>query len=149
MADGLHVELKDGARIQAGLRVAPQRMKQELRRSHGALARMTRGWLRAAALSATPQQRHMAGGIGSSANSTSASVTMRNTARAPGAMGAFLGSLRYRQFPPPIAPGWKVGGPGGPMVVNPTLRRRERDIDDLFIDGQMAAVIRAFPRGTR
>lgn len=138
-AGPVHVEFTNGAKVAAGFAAAPRAMKAAQRKANAQTGREVRGWIRSEAASATRQQRRMAGGIGSAGNSTQAVITMRNTPGAPGAMGAFLGSKNYRQFPAPIAPNWVVGGPGGPMVVNPTIRKHKDDIETIHLDGQLNA----------
>jgi hypothetical protein len=146
MADGLTVQFEDGARVAAALKVAPLAMKAELRKSNAATARLVRSGTRSAAAAGTRQQARMAGGIGSTSNSTSSTLTLRNTAGAPGAMGAFLGSKRYKQFPPPVGNTWTVGGPGGPYVINPYIEAHEAEIETVFLQGQLDAVARGLPR---
>lgn len=146
-AGPIDVEFTNGAKVAAGLKVAPREMKRELRRSNALVGREARGWLRSAASSGTSQQRHMARGIGSSASSTEVRVTIQNTRSAPGALGAFYGAKRYPQFPTWVGNSWKPATAGeGPYVINPELARRQPAIETIYLQGQADAVARALPR---
>jgi len=101
----------------------------------------------------------MAGGIGASATSTAATLTVRNTARSPAATVAFFGAKRRtgwyadgrfddrsRQHPEWIGDNWKVATRGqGPHVINDMLVARLDEIKRLFMAGQMAVLTGATP----
>ena len=140
------VEITNAAKVVAGLKVAPRLMTAQQRRSAERTARGVGGWVAAAASSGSAQQARMASGIQSAATSSAAVLTLQNTLSAPGAMGAFLGARQYLQFPPPVAPGWVIGGPGGPLVINPTYRAHEAEIGAFWLDGQVDAATRDLPR---
>lgn len=96
-------------------------------------------------------ERHMAGGIGSAANSTSAAITIRNTRSAPGAQGAFYGSTRYPQFHKRwVGKSWAFPSrTQGPQPLGSVFVQHESQADAMFLDGQFTAVVRVFPRSAR
>lgn len=128
--------------------------------SNRALARTERDVIRTRARSGTRQQQRMAGGIGSRASRTSASISVRNTAGAPGATATFWGQKgkfgwyanpRYRESPPQgpawVGNSWTVATRGqGPHVINETLAERIDDIGDRFLTDQFALLERHIPR---
>lgn len=73
-------------------------------------------------------------------------VRIRNTARVPFGLAAFLGvkgrrgwyaAPRYagkgpEQFPRWVGNQYTPGGPGGPYFVNPAIRRNESEVVDIF-----------------
>lgn len=72
-------------------------------------------------------------------------VRIRNTARVPFGLAAFLGVKGRRgwyahprfdggpdQFPKWVGNQYTPGGPGGPYFVNPAIRRNETEVVDIF-----------------
>lgn len=142
----MSVEFKNRAAVLAGFEKAPREMKRALRKSAAETARQVRGTVRSAAASGTPQQARMARGIGSSANSTSAIITVKNTRSAPGALGSLYGSKRFRQFPAWVGNSWKPLTRGEGPAHSRWLAPRKHEIEQRFVDGQLAALDQALPR---
>ncbi|MCU1356384.1 MAG: hypothetical protein JWM89_1802 [Acidimicrobiales bacterium] len=143
----VHLELKDAAKITAAQRACPRAMAQQQRTWNRQTAKLTAGWIRSATTGGTPQQRHMAKGIRATATANSSIIAIANGASSPGALGAFVGSRRWHQFPEWVGTGWAPGDANaGPYIVNPTLHRHEADIQTLFLQGQLEAAARPFPR---
>lgn len=137
-------------------------MKAEVRKSNRVVGRTARDWIRAKARAGSKLERKAAVAIGDGSSATAARVVVRPTKRSPMANAVFWGAkkrtgwyARYRfkdasgrQFPGWVGASWTPATPGeGPYVVNETLAARWDDIQDLYLDGQWAAIARAFPRG--
>lgn len=132
--------------LAAGLRKAGKAQDRAAAKASRDTAAKVRGWTRAAAQAGTPQQRHMAGGIGSKGSKASATLTVKNTKGAPGAQGAFYGAKQYPQFPGWVGNSWAVATRGqGPQPINDELASRQADIEALYLDLHAKALFDAVP----
>lgn len=141
-------EFSNGQKLAAGMKAAPREMKRELRKSHRQTAKVAEGWTRDAARAGTPQQRHFANAIRGTSTSTQARITTAaSSKRQRGALGAFYGSKRFKQFPKWVGNRWKPAKRGqGPQPHNTVLAEKQKDIETIFAKGQEAAIKRALPR---
>lgn len=147
--------------LAAGLAKAQKDTRRALSAANRTVGRTARDWIRADAKAGTRRQAKMAGGIGSSATSSLARITVRNTTRAPGATPTFYGTkgrtgwyLRRDQgrpqHPPWVGADWTVATRGeGPYVINETLARRLPEIEQLYLDGQAKVLFDAVPTRPR
>lgn len=157
MASGSSVRLEGADRLAAALARYPAASRVELRKSNLKVARRAREVTRAGAGRAGRMQAKMAGGIGSAASSKNAQLTVRNTARAPGAQAAFYGAKRRagwyaaeryadsrgRQFPEWIGNRWRVAQAGeGPYGINDTLASELPELRRMYMDGQWEVLLR-------
>lgn len=144
MAEGFRVEGATG--LARGLDKAAKDMDRAIAKAHRGFAAEYRGKARTAAQSGTAQQRRMAGGIGSKADKTRASLTVKNTKGAPGAQGAFWGAKKYPQFQPWVGQGWDVAVRGeGPYVINQLLAEDRDRIEQGFLDASFDVVNKDVP----
>ena len=70
-----------------------------------------------AAISARPQQQRAAAALLGKGTAKEASIAVRNTGRVPFGIGAFMGALQYRQFPPWVGNSWDITAGEGPYVI--------------------------------
>lgn len=160
----IRVEGDSPAEFAAALRDARKRMDRELKKSNREIGKTARDWLRAAANAGTKLERAASGAITYSGTSKGAKIQIKPGARTPMAGPAFMGTkkrtgwyARYRfrdsktqQFPRWIGNDWTPATKGeGPYAINDELATRWPAIQDTYLDGQWAAVARAFPRGSR
>ena len=143
----LTVKVDHAAQIRAGLRAAPARMKVELRKSNRTVAKKAQGWARSGAAGGTPQQRRAQNAIKGTGSSSEARLSIGPTAKAPFARGAFWGAKKWPQFLPWVGASWKPFEHGqGPYRINDALADHEGDVQADFLDGQLDALARAFPK---
>lgn len=153
MPDAVRVEGATG--LAKGLNRAGKDQDKAQAAFHRAIGRTERDQIRGAARAGTPRQSKMSGGIGSKADRRSVSITVKNTARAPGATPTFYGSKRSfgwyagggrPQNPPWVGNNWEVASrTGGPYVVNATLADRQPHIEASMLDESWRVVDRAVP----
>lgn len=158
MAGSEQIRVEGAAALSRALREFPSVSRRELRRSNLEVSRRAREWGRGAAARGTRLEAKMAGGIGAGATQKQAYLSVRNTARAPGATVAFWGAKkrtgwyaaeRYadsaaRQHPRWVGANWTAAKRGqGPYVINDMLADRLVHLQRIYWDGQVRAVQQA------
>ncbi len=148
MAAPVSAELANADRVAAALRVAPGRMKKELRVWSTATAKQGERWERAAAMSGTPAQRRAATAIRGRGTTTAALIKLEPRGRSVGAIPIFNGSTARTgwnarnassrpQFPAPY--------PQGQEPMTKWIEPHRPDLERSFEQGQLNALARAFP----
>ena len=90
---------------------------RELSRAHREVGRLATDKSKHAAISARPQQQRAAAALLGKGTAKEASIAVRNTGRVPFGIGAFMGALQYRQFPPWVGNSWDITAGEGPYVI--------------------------------
>lgn len=105
---------------------------RDLSRAYREVGRLATDRSKREAINAAPQQRKAAAALLGKGTSTQASVAVRNTGRIPFGLGAFMGALQYRQFPPWVGNSWDIMAGGGPYVIGEAVRGAMPEIVDEF-----------------
>jgi hypothetical protein len=106
---------------------------RDLSRAYREVARFVTDASKREAINSAPQQRKAAAALLGQGTSREARVGVRNTSRVPFGIGAFMGALQYRQFPPWVGNTWDIMAPGeGPYVIGEAVRANRQDILDEF-----------------
>lgn len=118
------------------LRAALRNMEVEganraLRRAHQNVAKFVEGRSRGRG---SAQQMKAARAIFGKGDTTTSAVAIRNLKSVPFGIGAFMGSVRYRQFPSWVGINWDLETGTGPYVIAPVIASGRQDIIEAFRD---------------
>lgn len=106
-----------------------------LTKAYKGVAKVVEGPLRSAASGGSAQQSKAARAIKASATQTAANITL-SSRTVPFVAGAFIGSVRYHQFPAWIGSSWQLPD-DGPYTMPEAFRSAMDDIDREFQDSVM------------
>lgn len=107
-----------------------------LRKAHRNVAKLVEGRSRGRG---TAQQVRAANAILGKATSGKAFIGIRNTARVPFGIGAFMGAKQYRQFPEWVGNNWNLEAGVGPYVIADVISSGRDDIIESFIEEMRSA----------
>lgn len=125
-----------------GLADAQRTLRRELSKEHKAVAAPIARRAGALARGASPQQRHFAGAIRPASTPQMARIVISAQAKANrGAIGAFTGSDRFKQFPA------HVGSGQMPRAVGPAVEQSLPGVDEQYATAAERALRGAFPQG--
>lgn len=82
----------------------------------------------------TAQQVRAARAILGKGETAEASIAIRNLSAVPFGLGAFMGSLRYKQFPTWVGNNWNLEAGEGPYVIADAIQSGRTDIMREFVD---------------
>lgn len=101
--------------------------------------------LRTAAQQGTRAERHFAGQIQAQSSSSWARIAI-SADGAPGAVGTFAGSLRWKQFRRWVGSNWVLGVPGeGPYVVRDVYPKNVDEIGAWYLEARARDLGAVFP----
>lgn len=107
---------------------------KSLRQANRGVAKLVEAGTRKRAVSGTPQQAKAAKAILGAAESTAAVIKIRNLNAVPFGIGAFMGALAWKQFPPWVGANWTLGKPGeGPYVLRDAVSQDGPEIVDQYL----------------
>jgi len=109
--------------------VARKGLDKALRAAHRVIAKDVASDIRGATVG-TRQQRKAIKSIAARGEPTAAVIGIRNAV--PFGIGAFMGSIRYKQFPAWVGTNWNLESGEGPYVVAPTIGHDLPKIKDDF-----------------
>jgi IS5 family transposase len=135
--------------------------QKDLRRTYKKVGQLGEDRSRARMRGGGRQLARASAGVKATSTTTSARISVRNTAGAPMAQVATFGSPRRtgwyadsrfaqstRQHPRWVGNDWTVATRGqGPRGINDAIADSQDEILDLFAVESMALIARAFPRG--
>ncbi len=108
---------------------------KELRKANRSVAKEAEARSRSDAHSGTRQQAAAAKAILGAGLATEAVLKIRNLAGVPFGIGAFMGALAWKQFPPWVGNSWTLGNPGeGPYVIRDVFARDGDEILDPYLE---------------
>lgn len=137
---GPAIEVEGIAEVRRALKAAGAK-SSELSKAHRRVGKLVEGESRSGAGGGTRQQSSAAKVLLGRGTTKSAILAIRNTARVPYGLGAFLGGKRP-QFPEWVGNNWDLLNGDGPYVIAEQMRRNRDEILDEF----EAAVLDAFER---
>ncbi len=140
---GVAVEIQGLREFRSGLRKAGYGWPRVLAKVNRDIAKFVEG--KAQGQTMTRQQAKASSAISGRGTQRESKIVIGGSP--PFALGAFMGALRYRQFPTWVGNSWEVGGPGGPFAVNPAIRENKDDIVDAYGDAFELIATKAFPDG--
>jgi hypothetical protein len=146
VARGPAVEVEGLKELRRELKQLGPQWPKELRKANKEAADIAASASRSNAHGGTRQQSAAASAIKASGTQSAAQVVI-DAGRVPFALGAFLGSRAYPQFPEWVGNSWEPGGPGGPYAVNPAIREKEDEIIETYGDALDRLTCAAFPSG--
>jgi hypothetical protein len=114
---------------------------RDLQQAHKRVSKIVEGGSRRRAPGGTRQQRAAGKVLLGKGTVKGADLSIRNTAKVPFGLGAFLGGKRP-QFPEWVGARWDVLAGGGPYVVADAIREDRTEIMDTFAE-EIAAVFAA------
>lgn len=94
----------------------------DISRGHRKVAKVVEERARSYARSGTAQQSKAANVLAAKGTAKEAALAIRNTAARPFGIGAFMGAIRYRQFPAWVTNAWNIEAGEGPYQVAPAIR---------------------------
>lgn len=97
---------------------------------------------RARAASGTRQQSRARMALKPTATRKSAALSINNTSSVPFGKGAFLGAIRWKQFPAWVGNSWNLEAGDGPYVVAPAFVDARPEILDAY-NREVASVFEA------
>ena len=95
---------------------------RELAAANRQVAKVVEPRARSYAGSGTRQQARAVAAITGKGTAAQAVISIRNTGAVPFGIGAFLGAVRFRQFPGWVGPSWDIAAGEGPYRVAPAIR---------------------------
>lgn len=125
------------------LRSALRRMKVEgsnkaLRSAHKDVAKFVEGRSRGVG---TAQQVKASRAILGKGQTDTALIAIRNLGSVPFGIGAFMGSVQYKQFPAWVGQNWDIEAGDGPYVIAPIIASGREDIIQEFENQMRKAAI--------
>ena len=91
---------------------------KQLRKANKDVAKAVEGRSRSRSGSGTAQQAKAAKALLGTGEASRAVLKIRNLGSVPFGIGAFMGALAWKQFPPWVGNNWTLGQPGeGPYVL--------------------------------
>lgn len=106
---------------------------KELTAAHRRVAKLVESRTRDGSASGTPQQAKAAKAWAARASAVGAQIGIRNSATVPFGIGAFMGSLAYRQFPAWVGDSWDLLAGSGPYVLRDVFGRNLDEIEDTYL----------------
>jgi len=105
---------------------------KQLRKANKDVAKAVEGRSRSRSGSGTAQQAKAAKALLGTGEASRAVIKIRNLGSVPFGIGAFMGALAWKQFPPWVGNNWTLGQPGeGPYVLRDVF---DKDFDEAIID---------------
>ena len=105
---------------------------KQLRKANKDVAKAVEGRSRSRSGSGTAQQAKAAKALLGTGEASRAVIKIRNLRSVPFGIGAFMGALAWKQFPPWVGNNWTLGQPGeGPYVLRDVF---DKDFDEAIID---------------
>lgn len=105
---------------------------RDLSRAHREVGRLATDRSKGRAASAAPQQQKAARALLGKGTSSEASVAVRNMGSVPFGIGAFMGAIQYRQFPPWVGNSWDIEAGEGPYVIAEAIASGMPEILETF-----------------
>lgn len=132
-------ELRDAAR-KAGNR---KELDKGLRQAHKKVAKDVEAGSRAEAATGSRQQRAAVRAILGQGRPETSIIKLRNNMSVPFGIGAFMGALAWKQFPPWVGQTWDVTAADGPYILAATIARELESIKQTFVD-EIGDALRSF-----
>jgi hypothetical protein len=141
------VEIRGLKEFRAELKAVEAQWPKELRKANKTAAEVAAARARQNVSGLRPVQRKVAGSIRAAATQQQAKIRVGGSGfPALLAMGALLGSLRYRQFPGWVGNDWDVGVAGtGPYGVNDAIAESLPEFIETYDRMLVDLTARAFP----
>ena len=128
--------------MQRGLADAQRSLRRELSKENKAVAEPIARKGASNARGGSPQQRHFAGAIRAASTPKFARVVITAVPQSlRGAIGAFTGSVKFKQFPPHVAAGEM------PRAVGPAVEEAMPRVEEQYATATERALRGAFPQG--
>ena len=108
---------------------------KQLRKANKDVAKAVEGRSRSRSGSGTAQQAKVAKALLGTGEASRAVIKIRNLGSVPFGIGAFMGALAWKQFPPWVGNNWTLGQPGeGPYVLRDVF---DKDFDEVVVEPYM------------
>lgn len=108
---------------------------KQLRKANKDVAKAVEGRSRSRSGSGTAQQAKAAKALLGTGEASRAVIKIRDLGSVPFGIGAFMGALAWKQFPPWVGNNWTLGQPGeGPYVLRDVF---DKDFDEVVVEPYM------------
>ena len=108
---------------------------KQLRKANKDVAKAVEGRSRSRSGSGTAQQAKAAKALLGTGEASRAVLKIRNLGSVPFGIGAVMGALAWKQFPPWVGNNWTLGQPGeGPYVLRDVF---DKDFDEVVVEPYM------------
>lgn len=132
---GLEVEGLRELRQSFGKAGRKKELDRGLRDAHKKIAKDTESASKAAAATGTAQQARMIRALLGKGETEASVLSIKRSSAAPFGLGAFMGAIRWKQFPAWVGESWDIEAGKGPYVVAATIARQLPQIRESYADG--------------